>query len=278
MIEKGIHRIRLFLSITILWLYNINIFGQESAQISIPFEIYDNAGGQKTLYFGLDQTATDGIDINLGESELPPYPPLGAFDARWLLPENNFSGSLSSWSDYRFASGFPFSATIEHRFRYQSAAGATAMFISWNLPQTITGLIQDLSNGIFINVQISGIGTYQVSDFQTFDKLKLFVYYNDVISTAESKSETYPNFYLEQNYPNPFNPITTIKFSLPEASEVTLIIYNELGEKVAELLNTNLEAGWYNYQWVAGDIASGMYIYELRTDKFISVKKMILTK
>ncbi|HSW56289.1 MAG TPA: T9SS type A sorting domain-containing protein, partial [Ignavibacteriaceae bacterium] len=82
----------------------------------------------------------------------------------------------------------------------------------------------------------------------------------------------------EQNYPNPFNPSTTIKFSLPEAANVTLNIYNTLGEKVAELVNTNLEAGWYNYRWDAGSIASGIYIYELRTEKFISSKKMIFLK
>jgi flagellar hook assembly protein FlgD len=94
-----------------------------------------------------------------------------------------------------------------------------------------------------------------------------------------TKQQSLPTTYnLEQNYPNPFNPSTTIKFSLPEATNVTLRIYNTLGQKVDELVNTNLEAGWYNYQWDANNIATGIYIYELRTDKFISVKKMILMK
>jgi len=84
---------------------------------------------------------------------------------------------------------------------------------------------------------------------------------------------------LEQNYPNPFNPSTTIEFSLPEdVSNVKLSIYNVLGERVAELVNTSLAAGKYQYQWNARDIATGMYIYELRTDKFVSVKKMLLLK
>ena len=85
-------------------------------------------------------------------------------------------------------------------------------------------------------------------------------------------------FELHPNYPNPFNPGTTIKFSIPEAANVTLNIYNVLGERVAELVNTKLEAGQYNYQWEAGSYASGMYIYELRTDKSVSVKKMLLLK
>jgi len=84
---------------------------------------------------------------------------------------------------------------------------------------------------------------------------------------------------LEQNYPNPFNPSTIIEFSLPEdVSNVQLSIYNVLGEKVAELVNTNLAAGKYQYQWNAKNVATGMYIYELRTDKFVSTKKMVLLK
>jgi len=82
---------------------------------------------------------------------------------------------------------------------------------------------------------------------------------------------------LEQNYPNPFNPSTVIEFSLPEnVGNVKLSIYNMLGEKVAELVNTALLAGKYSYQWNAQNVATGMYMYELRTDNFVSVKKMIL--
>jgi hypothetical protein len=92
--------------------------------------------------------------------------------------------------------------------------------------------------------------------------------------------EMLPTVYsLEQNYPNPFNPSTVIEFSLPEdVANVKLSIYNALGEKVAELVNTSLQAGRYQYQWNAKDVATGMYIYELRTDNFVSVKKMLLLK
>ncbi|NNL21331.1 MAG: T9SS type A sorting domain-containing protein [Ignavibacteriaceae bacterium] len=86
-------------------------------------------------------------------------------------------------------------------------------------------------------------------------------------------------FALEQNYPNPFNPSTVIEFSLPQdVKNAKLTIYNALGERVAELVNTSLEAGRYTYQWDARTVATGMYIYELRADKFVSVKKMVLMK
>ncbi|QKJ97619.1 MAG: T9SS type A sorting domain-containing protein [Ignavibacteriota bacterium] len=70
-----------------------------------------------------------------------------------------------------------------------------------------------------------------------------------------------------------------IEFSLPEdVASVKLSIYNALGEKVAELVNTSLTAGKYQYQWNARDVATGMYIYELRTDNFVEVKKMLLVR
>ncbi len=92
--------------------------------------------------------------------------------------------------------------------------------------------------------------------------------------------ELLPTVYsLEQNYPNPFNPSTVIEFSLSEdVANAELSIYNVLGEKVAELLNTSLAAGKYQYQWDAQNVASGTYIYKLRTDQFTSVKKMLLLK
>ena len=93
----------------------------------------------------------------------------------------------------------------------------------------------------------------------------------DVLPPAE--------FSLSQNYPNPFNPSTVIEFSLPEdVDEVLLTIYDVLGQRVTQLVNGNLKAGKYKYQWDASRFASGMYIYELRANKFVSVKKMVLLK
>jgi hypothetical protein len=99
------------------------------------------------------------------------------------------------------------------------------------------------------------------------------------ISKLMVSGELLPTVYaLEQNYPNPFNPSTTIEFSLPVAANVSLTIYNTLGQKITELVNSRLETGRYIYQWNAGNIATGVYIYELRTEKFNSIKKMILIK
>ena len=86
-------------------------------------------------------------------------------------------------------------------------------------------------------------------------------------------------FRLKQNYPNPFNPSTTIQFDLPKTSEVSLKVFNILGEEVVTLVSDRLSAGSYSYEWsrTAG-IASGVYLYRLEAEGFVQTRKMILIK
>ena len=83
---------------------------------------------------------------------------------------------------------------------------------------------------------------------------------------------------LSQNYPNPFNPETTIELKLPEASFVTLKIYNILGEQLEILLNKKLPAGTFLYKWNASHLASGVYLYRLDTGNYSKTRKLILMK
>ena len=83
---------------------------------------------------------------------------------------------------------------------------------------------------------------------------------------------------LFQNYPNPFNPVTTIEFYLPNAGEVTLKIFNILGEEVATLVSEKLAAGSYKYNWNASEFASGVYFCQLQAGEFVQIKKLILLK
>jgi N-acetylmuramoyl-L-alanine amidase len=85
-------------------------------------------------------------------------------------------------------------------------------------------------------------------------------------------------FTLQQNYPNPFNPTTQIKFSVPQTSNVKMIVTDILGKEIAVLVNDNLNAGNYSANFDASSISSGVYFYTLITDNFIQSKKMILMK
>ena len=86
------------------------------------------------------------------------------------------------------------------------------------------------------------------------------------------------DFALYQNYPNPFNPSTTIKFALPKIANVELSVYNSLGEKVADVFKGELKEGYHEIEFRAESLASGIYFYRLKSDNFISIKKMVLMK
>ncbi len=91
------------------------------------------------------------------------------------------------------------------------------------------------------------------------------------------------NFILQANYPNPFNPSTTIKYALPERSDVTISIYNILGQKITTIVNETKPAGEYTTIWDGRDangrpVASGLYLYQIKAGKFTESRKMLLLK
>lgn len=85
-------------------------------------------------------------------------------------------------------------------------------------------------------------------------------------------------FELEQNFPNPFNPTTDIRFNLSHATQVTLDVYNVIGEKVATLINGNVKAGEHTAVFNGADYASGVYFYQLTAGDFVQSRKMLLVK
>ena len=85
-------------------------------------------------------------------------------------------------------------------------------------------------------------------------------------------------FNLEQNYPNPFNPSTKINFSVPAAGVVTIDVFNAVGQKVASLVNEQMNAGNYSADFNAVNLPSGIYFYKMTATNFSSTRKMILMK
>jgi hypothetical protein len=98
------------------------------------------------------------------------------------------------------------------------------------------------------------------------------------VTAVEEESNTPNSFALNQNYPNPFNPSTTITFNLSEGSNVSLKVYDVLGQEVAALLNQNMSIGLHQVQFDATNLHSGTYYYRIETDNYSEVKKMVLLK
>jgi len=105
------------------------------------------------------------------------------------------------------------------------------------------------------------------------------------ITSVEDENKLPLEFSLEQNYPNPFNPITMIRYSVRERSNVSLKIFNPLGEELKLLINETKDAGTYEAVWNASNVPSGVYFYRLQAvpigrqaGSFVEIKKMILLK
>jgi hypothetical protein len=125
-----------------------------------------------------------------------------------------------------------------------------------------------------------GFALYPPDELSFVNDTVLFKY----SKVEEINSGVIPSGYeLSQNYPNPFNPETKIEFALPGRSHVTLNVYNTLGQKVATLVDEELEAGWKSVTWDGRDdggnsVATGVYLYRLEAGNTVIKKKMMLLK
>jgi hypothetical protein len=181
-------------------------------------------------------------EVDLDQYNMPPLPPAGSFDIRFS------SGRIAE--------------DINSSIQMIDMTGVT-----YPLTVRVDGMdirLQDAS-GSALNVNLKSGEDVVISDAMV---QKLMV-------TEELIPKEYS---LEQNYPNPFNPSTTIKFAVPRESNVNLSIYNVLGELVSTLVDDQKKSGYYEYEFNASSLASGVYLYRIKAGDFVETKKMILMK
>ncbi len=103
-----------------------------------------------------------------------------------------------------------------------------------------------------------------------------------IVTGVSKKQNLITDFHLYQNYPNPFNPSTIIKYSLPEASNVKLVVYNILGREIATLVNEFQNSGThaivFNPSRIDGGLSSGIYFYRIEAKNWFAVKKLVYLK
>lgn len=141
--------------------------------------------------------------------------------------------------------------------------------LTWRLncymPNSVTEPAEGDTIYLYTEKGLSGLDTIKISGLQP--------------AAVGGVEKTLPEQYsLMQNYPNPFNPRTMIRFALPEASQVSLTVYNLLGEKVKELLNERMDAGEHSVEFNAQNLSSGIYFYRIKAGGFTTTRKMMLVK
>ena len=118
------------------------------------------------------------------------------------------------------------------------------------------------------STDLSSVGSYVLIDNVSLDQ-----------PTDVSNIDQVPvRFNLSQNYPNPFNPSTSIEYRIPKSTQVTLSLYDILGNRIAELVNENQPAGNYMYKFDGSDLSSGTYFIKLNSGEFSAVRKILLLK
>ncbi len=144
--------------------------------------------------------------------------------------------------------------------------------------------------GFRLNKDSAGVFIYIAGRPYRLDNAASYADYNYIIDnwmtstfptgvkSEDNKVNTVENYRLEQNYPNPFNPATRIAYSIQKAGFVSLKVYDILGREVATLVNGFQQANNYTVNFDAGRLASGIYLYKLKTGDFVQTKKMLLLK
>jgi len=102
--------------------------------------------------------------------------------------------------------------------------------------------------------------------------------FGEMVTSTDDLSNEINSYNLHQNYPNPFNPSTKIRFQIIEPGFTSLKVYDVLGNEVAELVNEELSAGEYEFEFNAVGLTSGIYFYQLKAGNYSEAKKMLLLR
>jgi hypothetical protein len=222
----------------------------KKVEANFTMTITDKLGRKRELLLSENQ-------VNLERYDLPPLPPAEVFDVRF--------------TSQRMIGIYPKEINEETLYPIQMQSPVYPLTITYKTQNTGgKGFVVDemFNDKITSSHNLSGEGkiTLNSGDERT---LRLRVTGGKQIPT---------HFALMQNYPNPFNPITTISFDLPAKSTVSLKVYDIIGKEVMTLADEEYEAGSYAVQADFTNLASGMYLYRIKSGTFTDVKKMVLMR
>ena len=239
----------------------------------------------------------------IGQGANSAYLFISFFDEGWnmiqstLGPLMDGSRTASEWHEFDVRAEVPAGAVnMNVGVAYYQVSGndhGSVYFdeVNWYSPQMTTGLFLPYED-VAMDAYEAGVTDITWEwDVWSFDGFELTPSQSgprqlhvNVANLLGIENASLPKeFALHNNYPNPFNPVTNITYDIPEATDVTLEIYNVMGQRVRTLAQGNHEPGRYQIVWSATNdigqaLSSGMYIYRIQAGDFVSVKKLVLMK
>jgi len=218
-------------------------------------------------YAGVSAGATTGID----KYDYPEPPPIGEYISLYFVADSK--NNLSYSSDFRPENkdGYIF----DFAFSSNQNRESTIRLLPHNLPAHFHWIVVSPKTGMRYDKDVIHTKSQNIA-------FKLIVGTKDFIADySEDYRQKHADFRLWQNYPNPFNPQTVAKYQLPQPGQVTIEVYNILGQRVKTLLRNKFkEAGYFQVKWNGTtdldlEVSSGIYLLIIRTERFSKAIKMI---
>jgi hypothetical protein len=234
--------------------------------------IESSAATQSPVSITLSGTIpSSGGTLNIDVKQLGGQMPAGSYILHTVVTESNLA--------YTGSNGDPMHHNVMRKM-YPSNSGRS-FTLATNETKSLTQALTFGSGWVYDNLEVIVF----VQSSSTKDILQAAKSSIKDIHTDVTKSPALPdNYVLYQNHPNPFNPCSTIRFGVPERCRVHVTIYNELGQRVTELVDQELQAGYFESIWSA-NVASGLYLYRIDAvsvadpnKRFTDVKKMVFLK
>ncbi len=172
-----------------------------------------------------------------------------------------------TWNEVESSVSYHLQISTDNQF-------SSTVFDSSKVGSSSFTLTEPLSENTTYFWRMKSISDNELRDSEWSDTLT----FTTGIRTSIEDEPIPQEYQLVQNYPNPFNPSTQIQYALPEATQVTLEVFNSLGQKVMELVNGQQSAGYHTVTFGAAGLSSGVYLYKLTTPSFTQTKKMLLMK
>jgi len=253
-------------------------------------------------YIGMSKDASEGHDfVDVYELEplssqfvsvYFPHPDWGKHSGNFTQDVRPFTGDPTVWD-----------------FVVATNCGDDELTLNWTIPEEIESELQihliSYENGEEIDMREQSEYSYSIpktmgkssapaknanprsfrkisEDDVLLHKFAITVQHSD--ATGVDETSLIPDeYYLKQNFPNPFNPSTTIEYGIPEAGNVSILIYNILGQEVRNLVNIKQVAGMHSVRWDGKDnwgvdVGSGVYFYKISANKFQQIQKLILLR